>query len=125
MRENSLDAPNIVLESVKRSMRVRNRHFDSIVSLDPTDILRKINCRTLAINGTKDVQVDAELNLEAFRKNVKNVEIRKMEGLNHLMQHAATGEVTEYVEIKETISPEVLSIIAEFIIRQQNPKGNQ
>ena len=38
-----------------------------------------------------------------------------MPGLNHLMQHAVTGETTEYDEIHETISPEVLDIIVRFI----------
>ena len=38
-----------------------------------------------------------------------------MPDLNHLMQHAVTGEMTEYDEIRETISPEVLDAVATFI----------
>ena len=38
-----------------------------------------------------------------------------MPGLNHLLQHAVTGEVSEYDEIRETISPEVLDAIELFI----------
>lgn len=38
-----------------------------------------------------------------------------MPSLNHLMQHAQTGEVAEYSEIRETISPDVLALILSFI----------
>lgn len=117
-RENSLEVPPLVLESVRQNMQSRNGYFDSLVSCDPTGALKKIKCPVLAINGTKDMQVNADANLEAFRKNVKNVEIRRMEGLNHTMQHSVTGELTEYGEIRETISPEVLEIISDFISRQ-------
>lgn len=34
---------------------------------------------------------------------------------NHLLQHAVTGEVSEYGTIRETISPEVLDAIVRFI----------
>ncbi len=117
-QENSLDVPAIVLESVKRNNEARNGYFDSLVSLDPTGALKKVKCPVLAINGTKDTQVNAEKNLNAFRKNVKNVEIKQMDGLNHLLQHATTGDVSEYNDIRETISPEVLTIITDFIQRQ-------
>ncbi|MDE6668233.1 MAG: alpha/beta hydrolase, partial [Muribaculaceae bacterium] len=118
-RANSLEVPAIVLESIKQNNVSRTGYFDSLVSLDPTPALKKIKCPVLAINGTKDIQVDANKNLETFRNNVKNVEIQRMDGLNHLMQHAVTGETSEYNEIKETISPEVLSLISAFILRQK------
>jgi len=35
--------------------------------------------------------------------------------LNHLFQHAKTGQVSEYVTIEETISPEVLNIMKNWI----------
>lgn len=42
----------------------------------------------------------------------------RIPGLNHLLQHAATGEIAEYSEISETIAPEVLDAIAAFISAQ-------
>lgn len=117
-KENSLDVPAFIVESVKQSNKSRNGYFDSLVSLDPTEDLRKVSCPVLAINGTKDMQVDADLNLSAFSRNVRNVEIKSMEGLNHLMQHATTGDVGEYGDIRETFSPEVLEIMVDFIKRQ-------
>lgn len=114
-RDNSLDVPPVVLMSVKRSNSARNAYFDSMVSLNPAEALKRIECPVLAVNGSKDTQVKAGSNLEVFRRNVKNVDIRLMDGLNHLMQHAVTGEVTEYGDLTETISPEVLAIIYDFI----------
>lgn len=117
--DNSLDVPVAVLESLKRNNASRNGYFDSLVSLDPTESLKAVRCPVLAINGTKDTQVDADSNLEAFRRNVKNVEIEKMDGLNHLLQHAVTGDLSEYGEIRETVSPDVLLLISDFIINQR------
>lgn len=114
---HSLDVPAPVRESVRRSEAARNGYFDSLVSLDPADAMKRIECPVLAVNGTKDVQVDAESNLEVFRVNVRDVELRPMEGLNHLMQHAVTGDVSEYESITETVAPEVLEIIRDFIVR--------
>lgn len=121
-QEKSLDVPNAILESIKHNITTRNAYFDSLVSLDPTDALRKVKCPILAINGTKDIQVDAVANLGAFRRFGSNVKVMSMDGLNHLMQHAVTGEVSEYGEIKETISPEVLNAITDFILQQERKR---
>ena len=115
--ENSLDVPAVVMESIKSNNNSRSNYFNSLLSLDPTSALKKVKCPVLAINGTKDIQVNFEKNLNAFRKNVKKAEICQMDGLNHLMQPAKTGEILEYSEIKETISPDVLSLITDFILR--------
>jgi hypothetical protein len=38
-----------------------------------------------------------------------------MEGLNHLFQTAETGQVSEYPKIEETIAPQALAIISDWI----------
>ena len=38
-------------------------------------------------------------------------------GLNHLFQHAQSGAVQEYGMIEETIAPEVLKDIADYIMK--------
>jgi hypothetical protein len=43
------------------------------------------------------------------------VTIRVFPNLNHLFQHATTGLVNEYGRIEETIAPEVLEAIGEWI----------
>ena len=89
------------------------RHF---LSLDVSKDLGKITCPVLALNGKKDLQVDCEANLGTIAKNVKSPhEIAAFDDLNHLFQHCQTGAVTEYQQIEETISPEVLKKITEWI----------
>ena len=73
-----------------------------------------MKCPVLAINGTKDTQVYPD-NLKVINEYIPQAETKLMPGLNHLLQHAVTGEVSEYDEIRETISPEVLDAIELFI----------
>ena len=87
---------------------------------DPTDAIVKTNCPALLLNGSKDLQVLASQNLPAYEKIIAehgktNLTLREIPDLNHLFQHCETGSPTEYVEIEETISPEVLEAIVEFV----------
>ncbi len=47
-------------------------------------------------------------------KNDKNL-IKTYPALSHLFQHSTTGLPTEYGEIEETISPEVLADMVQWI----------
>ena len=70
----------------------------------------------LALDGEKDLQVPADINLDRIKTLVKSsVTIKKYPNLNHLFQHCTTGLLSEYGNIEETISPEVLSDIATWI----------
>ena len=92
------------------------RHF---LELDMRPLLDRIACPVLALNGTKDIQVEHENNLSALRNGLPSNEktcIEAVEGVNHLFQHCTTGAVSEYGEIEETISPEVLETIIQWIL---------
>ena len=90
--------------------------FKSIRNCNPAGVLTKIQCPVLAVNGEKDLQVPADANLDRVKALVKSpVTIKKYLGLNHLFQHAATGLITEYAQIEETIAPEVLRDITEWL----------
>lgn len=74
----------------------------------------------LALNGEKDLQVNARENLEAIRKALEKggntrVKIMYLAGLNHLFQACNTGTPDEYASIQQTISPQVLTIISDWI----------
>jgi hypothetical protein len=97
-----------------------DRWFRHFITTDPAQYWEKISCPVLALNGSKDVQVDADINLKAIEKAVKsggntNITVIKAEGLNHIFQHCETGLPSEYGDIEETISPEVPEIIAAWI----------
>ena len=87
---------------------------------DPTDAIVKTNCPALLLNGSKDLQVIASQNLPNYEKIITehgktNLILRELPDLNHLFQHCETGSPNEYFEIEETISPEVLEMIVEFV----------
>lgn len=115
--DSGLAADPRIVASLKTTQNTRTPWIDAFIALKPEQFLKKIKCPVLAINGDKDTQVNANANLSVIKETIPNAYIRQMPGLNHLMQHATTGEINEYGEIKETISPEVLDIITEFIKR--------
>ena len=88
---------------------------------DPTHDLKKIKCPVLAVNGDKDIQVDADMNLKAVEDWVKSngnkkVTTKKYPGLNHLFQPCKTCTIMEYGQLEETINPEVLKDMTEWIL---------
>lgn len=92
----------------------------SLIRSKPGADLKQVHCPVLAINGTKDFQVSASENLEAIKKALNaggniRVETHAMIGLNHLLQEADTGDITEYAQIEQTLSPKVLEMIAQWI----------
>ena len=88
--------------------------------------LAKVHCPVLAINGEKDTQVDAKVNLplidSILKKNSSpSFKVVLLPGLNHLMQHAVTGDASEYGTIEETIAPAALNVIGKWL--DENVKG--
>ena len=85
---------------------------------DPVPAIKGTRCPVLALNGAMDTQVSAKEHLEVFRKNIPSsikAKIKSYPGLNHMFQPCLTGETSEYAQIEQTISPEVLSDIISFI----------
>ncbi len=101
----------------KAMEQLHTPYIQHFLTLDISTQLPLIECPVLAVNGKKDTQVDCDANLTALAKGLTNSKhtIRAMEDLNHLLQHCTTGNVVEYQQIKETISPEVLETIAAWI----------
>lgn len=87
---------------------------------DPAKDLEKLSIPVLALNGSKDIQVDPQTNLAAIeaalkKSKSKNYKTIELPGLNHLFQHCTKCTIDEYAELEETISPEVLSTISDWI----------
>ncbi len=82
---------------------------------NPAEDIPKIKCPIFAINGMKDVQVNADTNLDRVKALSPKATVKKYPDLNHLFQHSKTGLMNEYGEIEETMSPEVLNDIAVWI----------
>ena len=98
--------------------QLRTPYMKYFLAMDARPLLSKIICPVLALNGSKDRQVEPESNLGALRSGLPAhtpAQIECVDGLNHLFQHCTTGATTEYKEIEETFAPEVLARMISWI----------
>ena len=100
---------------------LKNPWFQYFAKHEPGTVLEKVRCPVLAINGSKDVQVDPKLNLPKIEEHLKKggnmaVTIREFEGLNHMFQTCRTGGLSGYATIEETIAPAVLLQLGDWIL---------
>ena len=111
--------PNMSVKKYRETVaEMNNPWINWFIDYDPSADIRQTRCPVFALNGDRDCQVISTLCLPAFQRLLptsKKNRIKQYPGLNHLFQHSATGVPTEYGEIEETIAPEVLSDIAEWI----------
>jgi pimeloyl-ACP methyl ester carboxylesterase len=132
---NELDSKDLTPDKRKEMMasfakaivQVNNAWMRYFISTDPAIFWSKVKCPVLALNGEKDLQVNYEQNLPAIKNALKKggnkkVKTISLPGLNHLFQHCATGNPSEYVNIEETFSPEALKIIADWIKKTMKVK---
>ncbi|MFT4593278.1 MAG: pimeloyl-ACP methyl ester carboxylesterase [Phycisphaerales bacterium] len=87
---------------------------------DPVPTLTEVDCPILAMNGTLDLQVDANQNLPAIATAVEeaggDLTIVELENLNHLFQPATTGAISEYGQIEITFDQEALDIMGAWLL---------
>jgi pimeloyl-ACP methyl ester carboxylesterase len=105
------------------SPRLNSPWYRYFISHDPRPVLANVKIPVLALNGAKDTQVDAEQNLPAIEAALRkggnrDVTIKLLPGLNHLFQQCKTGDVSEYQSIEQTMAPEVLDLIADWIAKR-------
>mgnify|MGYP005878664671 CR=1 FL=1 len=118
LKQTNVSLPALSRQSLLPVITMQTPWVLDFIATDMACYLPKIKCPVMALNGSKDVQVDAHNNLSALRKglkpNKKNL-IKEYEGLNHLFQHCTTGQTTEYRLIEETFAPEVMQDIVDWI----------
>uniref|UniRef100_UPI00404B1E05 alpha/beta hydrolase family protein n=1 Tax=Flavobacterium sp. TaxID=239 RepID=UPI00404B1E05 len=98
-----------------------NPWFQYFVKYDPKPVLEQLKIPVLALNGGKDLQVPADLNIKAIKaafakSGNKNLQTKIYPNLNHLFQTAVTGNVPEYATIEETFNETVLTDIINWIL---------
>ena len=97
--------------------------FRYFIITNPDHFWKNVKCPVFALNGDKDLQVDADVNLKAIGKAMKkggnkSIETIRYPELNHLFQHCETGLPNEYGKIEETFSPETLKNMTDWILAQ-------
>lgn len=98
------------------------------ITFDPLAVLKNVRVPVLALNGELDLQVAWKENLDGIGAGLKaggnqDVTTKAFPKLNHLFQTSKTGLLTEYGELEETFSPEVLKTIADWILLRTVQKG--
>ena len=101
---------------IRQYMRPWLRFF---IQYDPANTLKKVTCPVLAINGSEDVQVSPR-NLPLIANALaeggnEQVTIKEFSGMNHLFQICKTCSMSEYDNIEQTITPEVMEEISDWI----------
>ena len=98
--------------------QIMTPYMKYFLAMDMRPLLGRITCPVLALNGSKDQQVEAEAHLGALESGLPAnpaTRIETVEGVNHLFQHCTTGATTEYKQIEETFAPEVLEKMTGWI----------
>ncbi len=100
--------------------------FRFFLDYDPIPALQKTTCPVLALTGEKDIQVPAKENLAKIQKALqdggnKDFQATELPGLNHLFQHSPTGSIGEYGSIEETMAPEALNAISDWVLKHSVP----
>lgn len=118
LREIMLRRANHSAEVVEKSIKVMTSPwYISFVRLDPARYIENVKCPIYAVNGEWDVQVDANQNLEALKMLQPDAEIKSYARMNHLFQEIQTkAQSMSYGAVSQTISPVVLSDVADWLM---------
>lgn len=85
---------------------------------DPGAALARIDAPVLALYGDTDGQIDAAAESAAMEGALRGRgTVRTLAGINHFFQEADTGELSEVAASEQTLAPEVLPAILEWVGR--------
>ena len=103
----------------------RNMNVDFIVMLAGTgvngeQILYSQTRLMLEAEGVPEKEIQKQVAFQRARN--RHVEIVEFPGLNHLFQACRTGAVSEYGKIEETLNPQPLLKMTEWILAAKNRK---
>ncbi len=85
---------------------------------EPTRSLAALTCPTLAVFAGRDLQTPPHHHVPNVRKALagnRRATLIELPGLNHFLQTARTGAVSEYGDIEETLAPEVIETVCDWI----------
>lgn len=111
-------------ELVAAAMKeLRSPWMQSFLKLDPREALRLMRCPVLALGGEKDLQVPPDKNLPEIEKTLReagnsDVTVKTLPNLNHMFQEATTGLVGEYGLIEQTLAPQALDEVTNWLRAQ-------
>lgn len=90
------------------------------MNLHPGEYYKGLEGRVLAVYGEKDLQVDPVINAKLMQtflahRQPSEAQIETIPGVNHLFQHCLKCAISEYATIEETLSPQLLLLIEQWL----------
>jgi uncharacterized protein len=110
------DTASINTQITQAIAALNSNWYHYFISFNPQPYLQKLNCKVLALNGSKDVQVIAASNLPGIRSALQKsksstYDLVEIPGLNHLFQTCIKCSPSEYNDLEESFSPKALEIM--------------
>jgi len=108
-----------VINQMIQQLDMPNSRF--VLQYDPRPALQRSKTPTLAVLGDRDPLMPAEqhapLFAAAFADSPGNDQtVVVLPGLNHLLQNAETGSPAEFGRLTETMSPEAMRLLSDWIL---------
>ena len=115
------------IEVMQMAQQMAMPWMRAFVELDSKAYLCKLKCPVLSLFGGKDVQVVARENEAGVRQSVPEqlLSVRVFDDMNHLFQRCSSGRVGEYMTIEETIAPEVMEAVGDWIVSTMSKNGQK
>jgi uncharacterized protein len=95
--------------------------FQSVLAFDPAKVMSNVRQPLIVIQGSLDTQVPPHHatrlgELANARKKAPKTDVVVIEGVNHLLVPATTGEVDEYSQLQDRkVSPKVVEKIVDWL----------
>lgn len=115
-----LDTASINNQIGQAMTALNGKWYKYFISFNPQPYLEKMDCKVLALNGSKDVQVIAVTNLNGIKQSLQKskspkYDVIEIPGLNHLFQTCIQCNPTEYNDLEETFSPVALELMGNWL----------
>lgn len=105
---------NFIINNVAFPNNKWGREF---LAFEVAPYLHQLKIPLLAMHCEKDVQVNSVTNSKAF-ESYDNAECHIIPAVNHLGQHCTTCSIEEYGNLEETIAPEILELLTQWVLNQ-------
>jgi pimeloyl-ACP methyl ester carboxylesterase len=119
-QRKALESPGAAAAANQQFASVTVPEMRSILLHDSGRTLHQLKAPVLALNGSRDMQVSAKLNLPAIAAALaeggnSDFTLVELPGLNHLFQYCTKCTVAEYGELDQTFSPTALLIMGDWL----------
>jgi hypothetical protein len=116
----SQDTTSINRQIIQAMTALNSKWYKYFISFNPQPYLEKLDCKVLALNGSKDVQVIAATNLKGIKESLQKskspeFDVIEIPGLNHLFQTCNSCNPAEYINLEESFSPMALEIMGDWL----------